>query len=561
MLDNPQLKLLVQSCGRWRGTLLLLGLVGAVFWPVLGFDFLGWDDDITVTLNPLITAPWSWALVQDLFGASTALRFKPLHWLALRGIHAWFGLNPTAWHAFGLLLHAAGAALFLGVLRTVLRRLFPTAGGAVEVAAWLGAALWAVHPLRVEPVAWITGSTYPLTTVFLLAAYRLYLGGRLTAAALLALAAYASYPVGVTFGLWLIATDAGLLRVAPGRPWALGEAEVRRWWLKQLAFMIPAALAVGVTLWTRLLAPGTFNEAPPSSLVPMADRLLMGAATLTLFVGKFLWPTDLTPNLGRLEQSVWTEPALLGAAVVTLLVLGTLAGLRNRRPVAFWVGAGFAGLSLPCLGLTEFPTLPVDRYNHLPDLILAGGLSGAGLLAWQRFRPQGPGAAAGGFAALAILVAAVVATRSLLPAWRDTDSLFSRMEQHADFAENPRQQAHVYRLWVRHAVLGGREAEAKKRLAQAFEVYHTGIVGALRQGDLARAIALSRSMEANLEITAPQRRERAYWLMQTGRWEEARRDMAVVAAELPEDARTQELMAYLKAGALPEHSAVSSRPR
>lgn len=534
-----------------RGALLLLGLVGAVFWPVLGFDFLGWDDDITVTQNPLITEPWSWSLVAGLFDGSTALRFKPLHWLSLRGVYALFGLNPVAWHAFGLLLHALAAVLFLDVLRTVLRRLCPETGAGVEVAAWLGAALWAVHPLRVEPVAWITGSTYPLTAVFLLASYRLYLGGRFFPAGLLALAAYASYPVGVTYGLWLIATDAGLLRVAPARPWRVAEPEVRRWWLKQVAFIAPAALAVGVTVWTRLMAPGIFNEAPPSSVVPMADRLLMGAATAALFVKKFLWPVGLTPNLGRLEQSVWTEPALLGAAVLALIALGVLALGRKRRPAAFWVGVGFVGLSLPCLGLTEYPTTPVDRYSHLVDLILAGVVAGAGLLAWQRFKPSGPRVAVGGFVVLAILAGAVVLTRSLLPAWRNTDRLFSRMEQHAGFGENPKQQAHIYRLWARHALSGGRVAEARWRLAQAFAVYREGIGGALRRGDFARAIALSRSMETNLRITPVQRRERAYWLMQTGRWEEARRDLAVVAEELPEDARTQELLSLLKAQAVP----------
>ena len=547
-----RLKHLVQSCGRLKGALLLIALVGAVFWPVLEFDFVGWDDDISVTQNPLLTQPWSWSLVVGLFDGSMALRFKPLHWLAFRGIYGLFGLNPMAWHAFGLLLHALAAVLFFSVLRAVLRRLFPgETGSGVEVAAWLGAALWAVHPLRVEPVAWVTGSTYPLTAVFLLASYRAYLCGRFLPACLLAMMAYSSYPVGVTYGLWLIATDAGLLRVAPARPWRLAEPNVRGWWLRQLAFIVPAVLAVGVTLWTRVTAPGIFNEAPPSSVVPAGDRLLMGAATLTMFVKKFLWPAGLTPNLPALEQSVWTEAPLLGAAVLAVIALGVLALVRKRRPVAFWVGSGFVGLALPCLGLTEYPMPPVDRYSHLVDLVLAGVAAGAGLLVWKRFKPGGLGFAVGGFAVLAILVGMMVATRSLLPAWRNTDSLFAGMEQHARFGANLRQQAHVYRLWARHAFSNGRVTEATWRLAQAHGVYRDGIGEALRRGDFAEAIALSRSMEVNLKLTPAQQRERGYWLMQLGRWEEAGRDLRAARQAMPEDMRTAELLARLQTEAAP----------
>jgi hypothetical protein len=558
-----RLKHLVQSCGRFKGALLLTALVGALFWPVLEFDFVGWDDDISVTQNPLLTQPWSWSLVAGLFDGSTAMRFKPLHWLAFRGIYSLFGLNPVAWHAFGLLLHVLATVLFFSVLRVVLRRLFSDeAGRGVEVAAWLGAALWAVHPLRVEPVAWVTGSTYPLTAFFLLGSFLGYLWahepvgkiqrGWMVLSWMLAVAAYASYPVGVTYGLWLIAADAGLLRIAPTRPWRLFDSEVWRWWLKQTAFIAPAALAVGVTLWTRVMAPGIFNEAPPSSVVAVADRLLMGAATLTLFVNKFLWPAGLTPNVPALEHSVWTDAALMCAAAMAVVVLGGLILARKRWPVACSVGGGFVGLSLPCLGLTEYPVLPVDRYSHLVDLVLAGVVAGVGLMALRRFVPAGLSVVVGGFVIFAILAGMMISSRLLLPGWRNTDSLFSRMEQHADFKKNPRQQAHIYRLWGRHAFSEDRVAEVKWRLAQAFGVYREGIGEALRSGDFAQAISLSRSMEANLQITPVQKRERAYWLMQTGRWEEARHDLTAAAEAMPGDSRTQELLSLLKAHALTE---------
>lgn len=534
--------------------IMLLGLAGAVFSPVLDFDFVGWDDDISVTQNPMITEPWSWSLVAGLFDGSMAMRFKPLHWLAFRGIYALFGLDPMAWHAFGFLLHALAAVLFFSVLRVVLRRLFPDeAGACVDVAAWFGAALWTVHPLRVEPVAWVTGSTYPLTAVFLLGSFVAYLRahspaagerrGWLTVAWLFAVAAYASYPVCVTYGLWLMAADAGLLRVAPVRPWRLAEPGVRRWWTKHLCFLAPAILAVGLTLWTRLLAPGIFNEAPSSLVVPAGDRLLMATANLVLFLKKFLWPVALTPNLPRLEHAVWADGMILGSAMLALVGIGVLALGRRRWPRMFWLGCGFIGLSLPCLGLTEYPTMLVDRYSYLPDLILIGCLASGGLAAWQRLRPCRPRFIGGTVCAgVTVLTVAVSANVRLLPVWRDTDTLFTHMERHPDFAASPRQQAHIYRLWTRHALLAGRVEEARDRLQQANDVYHGAIREALRHGQYEQAVTWSRHMETNLGITPVMRRERGYWLIQLGRTREAQHELRLAAETLPEDPRTRELL-------------------
>lgn len=528
-------------------------LAGVVFSPVLSFDFVAWDDDINVTQNPLLTEPWSWSLVKAFFDGSTAMRFKPLHWLFFRGIYGLFGLNPMAWHAFGLLLHVLAAVLFFNVLRIVVRRLFPdVAGVSADVAAWLGAVLWTVHPLRVEPVAWVTGSTYPLTTVFLLGSFAAYLRAHYAASQtrrswfiaswLFAVAAYASYPVSATFGLWLIATDAVLLRIAPKRPWRLFDSDVRRWWLKQTAYVAPAVLAVGVTLWTRMMAPGIFNEAPPSSIVPVADRLLMGTATLTLFVKKFFWPVGLTPNVPTLEHSVWTDAALLGAATIAVIVLGGLMLARKRWPAACWIGAGFVGLSLPCLGLTEYPVLPVDRYSYLSDLVLAGAVTGGGLLVWRRFMSGRLWVHGGSVVISVILTAMAISSRLQLPSWRNSDSLFAQMEQHVDFDKNPQQQAHIYRLWARHALLAGRVVEARDRLQRTNDIYLHAIDAALQRGRYEEAVSWSRAMEVNLGITPITRRERGYWLMRLDRNQEAKHELQLAIESLPGDTRTRELL-------------------
>jgi protein O-mannosyl-transferase len=139
-------------------------LVAGVSASVLGFGLVRWDDDINLTQNPLLTEPWSWSLAGKLLDAGQALRFKPVHWLVDRAVHGLVGFDPAGWHALNLALHLVATLLFHAVLRRLLARMTSAADGVrADAAAWLGAALRAVHPLRAETVAWATASPYPLT--------------------------------------------------------------------------------------------------------------------------------------------------------------------------------------------------------------------------------------------------------------------------------------------------------------------------------------------------------------------------------------------------------------
>jgi hypothetical protein len=113
----------------------LVAAILAVFGRVVSFDFVRWDDDINITQNPLLAAPWSWELLARLFESDQAMRFKPLHWLLDLAVHRLFGFDPRAWHALNLVLHALAAGLFFVVLRRIFQRQggVPAAGGAGRV--------------------------------------------------------------------------------------------------------------------------------------------------------------------------------------------------------------------------------------------------------------------------------------------------------------------------------------------------------------------------------------------------------------------------------------------
>jgi protein O-mannosyl-transferase len=532
----------------WLHLLLLTGVIAAVFWPVLGFDFVRWDDDINITQNPLLTQPWSWSLVREFFGAEQALRFKPLHWLFDRGLYAVFGFDPRAWHAFNLVLHTLAAlVLYRVALDALALRVRTEHSARVRWAAFFVAALWALHPLRAETVAWATASPYPLTTLCLLLSFRFYLKahenpgarGTLFWSWLFAVAGYASYPVGITYGLWLIAVDRWLLpREATNK--ALWQADGNvAWCLKHAVFLAPAAVAVAITLWTRFNAPGIFGDAPAVASVDLWTRWRMAAAALAYLVLRFFAPVDLTPNVSPLadNRAVILEVAALGLFSIAGLIAAWRT--RGRSPGVALVCFGFAALALPCLGWTERPSWPVDRYSYLAHLVLVSGLVGGCL--WWTERKGGPAFLLGFLGAGGVLVFGVFARKQAM-IWRDSTALFTHMEQHPAFAENPRQQAHVYILWAHREGAEGHAEAANALFEKSRQVYLAAMRTAVSQQNYAEALSLLTHWQRYFGLSPQMRREKGAWLLQARQVPEALRELRAAQTELPGDARVESLL-------------------
>ncbi len=542
---------------RWSGVVLLIVLVVGCFFPVLGFEFVRWDDDITVTQNPMIKEAWSWGLAASFFDAETAMRFKPVHWFLMRALYDFDGMNPAVWHIASLVLHALAAVLLFLVLAKVFRLCLLTVDTAANARmAWVGAAIWAIHPLRVEPVAWITGSTYPLAAVFLLFSFLAYLNAHsvvsrklvwLALAWLCSVLAYGTYPVSVTYGLWLVVVDIAFLKNLPIRPFRWSEPEVRQWYVKHALFLAPALCAVGVTVWSRLCMPSIFNAAPSFDVATWHERVVAAFATLAIFPLKLIWPVYLTPNHPPFSESVWAEGLMPGLALGAVLVAVVFFWRRKTNPGCVWICVGFVGLSLPCLGLTERPVWPVDRYSYILDVLLIGVLVGSVGALIQR-RPAQPArmtfVVAGALAGMLVLGAA---TTRLLPAWRNTETLFTHMESTPDFHQNPVQAAHIYKLWSYYYAAANRPSDAASKLTRAGEFYVAAMKQALGGGNYAGAVKLAFSMEANLGVSPLVRRERGAWLIKLGRKQEARSDLQTALADMPEDVRTRELLRDLDA--------------
>src|SRR5882724_10957083 len=149
----------------------------AAFAPVVRNEFVNWDDPTVLLNNPRLSAPdvLEWAFTTRLIG-----HYQPLAWLAWSAVKSTFGLTAAAFHGLSLLGHLANAMLvYVLALRLVYTSPLERESGGVtshgRIGALAAAVVFAVHPLRVEPVAWASAFPYVLSLTLLLLAFLSYL--------------------------------------------------------------------------------------------------------------------------------------------------------------------------------------------------------------------------------------------------------------------------------------------------------------------------------------------------------------------------------------------------
>jgi len=433
----------------------ILAAVALAHGGALGHGFVHFDDDLYVYANPLVLAGPTRQGLRWAFGPGDgATYFHPLTWLSLMVDAALFGGAPWGFHLVNLLLHAAGAFLLFLVLRRATGRAW---------AALAAALLWAVHPLTVEAVAWVTERKAVLSTALGLAAALAWIAApaprtlarRGLAAALLA-AGLLAKPALVTLPALLILLDGWPPRRpepsppgGPERPRLAPGALVLEAW--------PLLLVAAAVLVPALLSSARI---PLESSVPrpLALRAAQALASLPTYLAAAAWPTDLAVY--------HPYPAEVGAGALALglavLMGGSAAAWAVRRtwPVALAGWGWFLVTLAPYLGLVQNGLWPgwAERFAYLPlmGLCLIGVFGVADGLA----RLRAPGAAAPVLLGLALLALAP-ATRRQVGAWRDSVTLFARAT-----AAEP--EAPVLHLNHGVALLdAGRPAEAAHALERA----------------------------------------------------------------------------------------------
>lgn len=343
----------------------LIAAVAIAYAPSLRGDFL-WDDDLHITANPTIIGPLG---LKEIWTTARANYF-PLVLTNFWVQHALWDLKPIGYRVVSLAFHALAAVL----LWRVLRRLLATSDArshAAELGAWLGAALWALHPVQVESVAWICELKNTQSAVFFLAAIlcwlrwlepvgqglslpsamagikpapqqRLYFLALLCAAlAILSKPSTVMLPVALALCVWLRRG-----RITWRDAWPLAP------------FLALSAIAAGWTIWEQKFNSGAIG---PEWSQTFAERVAIAGRAVWFYLGKLLWPEPLIFIYPR-----WTIAGGLDVGHLGLIAIGAvLVFFTWRRWRAGIVAALYFGaLLFPVLG---FFSVYFFRYSFVGD--------------------------------------------------------------------------------------------------------------------------------------------------------------------------------------------------
>jgi protein O-mannosyl-transferase len=467
------------SSVRWLQPCIALGIAVATFIafaPSLKNEFVDWDDVENFVTNPHYRG-LGWAQLRWMWTTVLLGHYIPVSWMTLGVDYLAWGMNPTGYHLTNVLFHAANAAMFYLVAQRLIRRSMLDAATAYPLAwrlsAVLAALLFAVHPLRVESVAWVTERRDVLSGLFYLLVVWAYLRDaeapideRLRrrpwywvslACFVLALLSKA---ITVTLPMVLVVLDIYPLRRI-GRStdgWWSGPA--RRRWAEKVPFILASALVTPVALIAARSAANLFSVAH----VGLLERLAISLYGLTFYLGKTVVPLDLSPfyPLPSPIQPL-TAPYLLSGGVVVAITAFVIL-VRRRWPALGAVWLVYVVTLLPVSGVFQNgPQISADRYSYLPSLSLALLTAAAALGAWGVWRGRQGGRVPGlcliGGGALLVTTLTLL-TWNQIGIWRGSDRLWT----HA-LAVAP--------SWVAHLHLGNvrrqqaRWAEANEHYRQA----------------------------------------------------------------------------------------------
>ncbi|MCY3774430.1 MAG: tetratricopeptide repeat protein [Candidatus Aminicenantes bacterium] len=384
-----------RSAGWLIARALVLGLlVVASYLPALEAGFV-WDDTIFAD-EPVVHA---WSGLWNIWFSPADIKKEGHYWPVVYTSfwleHKLWGVNPLGYHAVNLLLHIANVLLIWRILRRL-----------AVPGAWVIAAVFAVHPLHVESVAWVIERKDLLSALFYLTAaltwiryveapkparYLLVLG--LFTAGLLSKSIVVTLPVSLLIWHWWRSgrvTRTDLLRVAP-------------------LFALAAAItALDLSFYT--------SREPLALGYSFIDRILIAARALWFYVGKLLWPTGLAIvyplwEIDPVDPVAWIY-VLAAAALPALLWIGR--DRLGRGPLA---GVLFYAVTLsPVLGFVDYGymqfSLVADRFQYLAGLGVLAVLLGAATFAVSRL----PSALRTGAGGALVVTLAVLGTLT----WRQT---------------------------------------------------------------------------------------------------------------------------------------------
>ena len=334
----------------WCWAVLLIALVLVAYAPVFRAGFI-WDDESHLTQNPCIVGPLG---LKEIWTTTQAV-YYPLVLTTFWALHKFFGLLPWPYHILTVLMHAGSAVLLWRVLRQLGVR-----------AAWLGAALWALHPVMVQSVAWVTELKNTQSCLFYLLSIFCFLNWEEQSNLPATRRTKRILMFSLSFVFFLLASLS-----KPSVVMLPGVLALCIWWRRRrirwhdtvslVPFLVVSALASAWTIWEQKFHA---NAVGPEWAQTWPERLIIAGRAIWFYLGKLFWPDPLIFIYPRWEihSSTWMAYLPLVAASVGIILLWLLPGKAGRA--VFFAAAYYVVSLFPVLG---FFSVYFFRYSFVSD--------------------------------------------------------------------------------------------------------------------------------------------------------------------------------------------------
>ena len=428
-------------------TLALLTFV--VYLPVRNHDFVRYDDDVYVTNNPEVKPGLSWQGIKWAFVTDHGANWHPLTWLSLMLDCELFGVQPGPLHIVNVLFHIANTLLLFIVFNRMTKALWQSA---------FIAAMFALHPLHVESVAWIAERKDVLSTLLgllTMLAYVRYVERSSAGRYILAIVFFAlgllAKPMLVTLPFVLLLLDY----------WPLGRFENSKFSIcnsiiEKLPFFFLSILSSVITFIVQQKGGAVFSV----DIVPFNVRLANAICSYFVYIEKMFWPVRLAVLYPYSMNGISFVSVLLSATILVLITVLVLYNYRRRKYlIVGWLW--YLGTLVPVIGIVQVGVQAfADRYTYVPltGLFIICAFASADLLKNVPFKKYILATSA-----TIILLACTILTTVQLIYWKDSTLLFERA---LAVTEN---NVHILNNYGNALGAMGKHEEAAKVLGQAVQ--------------------------------------------------------------------------------------------
>ncbi len=325
-------------------------LIWGVFGQTLGHDFVNYDDRVYVTQVPQVSGGLTIPGIIWAFAHAHAGNWHPLTTISHMIDCQLFGLRPGAHHAVNILLHTCAAILLFAFLRNTTGRIWPSA---------FVAAVFAIHPLRVESVAWIAERKDVLSAFFFmltLIAYARYVRQpsprRYVTMSIFAACGLMSKPMLVTLPVVLLLIDY----------WPLARSTSSKLFIEKIPLFVMAAIVSVITFVIQVRSPNATAQ------FPLLWRVENAVVSYVVYVGQLFWPRHLIVFYPHLENHFALWQVVVAAALLFAVTVAAFQ-VRLTKPYLLAGWLWYVVMLFPVIGVLGFGLQAhADRYTYLPQI-------------------------------------------------------------------------------------------------------------------------------------------------------------------------------------------------